>query len=907
MTTTISLPSIKISRTSLGGRLDQPVTPISEDVESPVSDNEHAGRNWESPKPSHSNNGSLQNGQSTPAKPPGDSEKAPSPVKSRKDSFPLDNSTVDPLTLQILRRTGTQNTIPKTLRHDGNDEMERPGTSSMAEKRGTSDAKSGQQPQGKDKKKGVSFLSRIMGNKKKGTDGSEDGESVEGDRRMEGIDAHVFSQPIGYIPTFPAPPKYIRIHSHNKPQREFNQTFLAQELTSRPKDEDVATNASAISLTLPKHKSGAIWAMKFSKDGRYLAAAGQDMIVRIWQVLSSKDDRETHEKEEDAAGSANGANVGDNGVRLNAPVFRSEPIHEYHGHTGDVLDLSWSKNNFLLSSSMDKTVRLWHVSRKECLCSFQHSDFVTSIQFHPRDDRFFLAGSLDSKLRLWSIPDKSVAYWNELPDLITAVAFTPDGRMAIAGCLNGLCLFYETEGLRYHTQLHVRSSHGRNAKGSKITGIETVTFPPDDPNGEVKILVTSNDSRVRMYNARDKSLETKFKGYENTCSQIHATFSDDLQYVISGSEDRKVYIWSVGLGETGVKDKRPVEFFEAHPAIVTVAIVAPAKTRQLLGCSGDPLYDLCNPPPVTLVSRSGSTASKKPQTEPSLDGSTLHTERPPKPDPAPMDNPSYAARSHHPGGNIIITADYTGRIKIFRQDCAASKRRNDLWETSSTFSKKIGTGLLRKGSLGSRDIPDRVMSWRQSISSVHSLDAPSLRHGHGDGPPSRSVSPRKSMGAMSTSSTATHSSRFARSVGSLRRARATSLSADTKLPSPTAASASAATSAPATSAAPGKDPMMLQETGQSLAFYSRDSFPVSEAGAGGNEGLTTTTTRASRRNTIISSGDESGVADDDIFSSDGESEGEAVRCRKCQSTSFKARHTRKGEQKLVCVKCNSIL
>lgn len=29
------------------------------------------------------------------------------------------------------------------------------------------------------------------------------------------------------------------------------------------------------------------------------------------------------------------------------------------------------QNNFLLSSSMDKTVRLWHVSRDECLCAFQ--------------------------------------------------------------------------------------------------------------------------------------------------------------------------------------------------------------------------------------------------------------------------------------------------------------------------------------------------------------------------------------------------------------------------------------------------------------------------------------------------------------------------------------------------------
>jgi len=44
---------------------------------------------------------------------------------------------------------------------------------------------------------------------------------------------------------------------------------------------------------------------------------------------------------------------------------------------------------------MDKTVRLWHLSRLECLCFFRHVDFVSAIAFHPRDDRYFVSASLD--------------------------------------------------------------------------------------------------------------------------------------------------------------------------------------------------------------------------------------------------------------------------------------------------------------------------------------------------------------------------------------------------------------------------------------------------------------------------------------------------------------------------------
>ena len=591
--------------------------------------------------------------------------------------------------------------------------------------------------------KAVTFLGRLMGGKKKSPDQAiADDDAVE--TRPEGTEAHVFAQPaldsMEYNPRHPPPPAYIKVRSKFKARRDFDRLFLAQELYCGKRRKFVRTETNKL-----RRKSSAstdqeaVWAMEFSKDGRYLAAAGADMVLRVWQVLSTPEDRrkqETSTYDE----SRTGVNQGE---RLSAPVFLSQPVREWEGHRSTILDLSWSKNNFLLSSSMDKTVRLWHVSRKECLCTFKHNDFVPSIAFHPKDDRFFLAGSLDSKLRLWSIPDKSVAFTVQAPEMITAVAFTPDGRYAMAGCLDGQCLFYETESLKYQTQLHVRSAKGPNARGSKITAIQAY----HGSSGDVKLLITSNDSRVRLYNFRDKSLELKFRGMQNNASQIRATLSDDGRYVVCGSEDRKAFIWSLNGVQDDARDKQPVEIFEAHESPTTVACFAPAKTRHLLGRSEDPVYDLCNPPPVTLLSqreRTESHASSRPATE---NGSYMRNSLDVRGSlDRPRESVVHSAKSLHKSGNIIVTADFTGTIKIFRQDCAWNKRKGDDWDKGSVFGKRSGGGggtssransiagvsiatkasqpSLRDGrtSAASQNAPsDRILSWRQGIASTSNI------------------------------------------------------------------------------------------------------------------------------------------------------------------------------------------
>src|SRR5271170_5202545 len=135
-------------------------------------------------------------------------------------------------------------------------------------------------------RKGVSFLSRfsIISGKKKEQIDSVDDESELGDLRTEGMNAHVFSSSIGangYIPQHKEPPRYIKVRAHNKKQTEFNRMFLAQELTG-PKqaangEKELAHTIREVASTPTwKSKGGAVWAAEFSKDGKYLAAAGQD-------------------------------------------------------------------------------------------------------------------------------------------------------------------------------------------------------------------------------------------------------------------------------------------------------------------------------------------------------------------------------------------------------------------------------------------------------------------------------------------------------------------------------------------------------------------------------------------------------------------------------------------------------
>ncbi|CAL5070816.1 unnamed protein product [Urochloa decumbens] len=390
----------------------------------------------------------------------------------------------------------------------------------------------------------------------------------------------------------------VRVRQYGKACKELTGMFMTQEL--------------------PAH-SGSVWCINFSLDGRYLATAGEDRVIHVWEV--SEGDRKGELLGEASVSKENGgacspflAVVGNDSpeiaaLSLTCPDggyvekkrrprkqsnrksvgsdhlvvpecvfgFRDKPVCSLLGHAADVLDLSWSKSQYLISSSMDKTVKLWDITTSTCLKTFSHTDYVTCIQFNPVDDNFFISGSLDEKVRIWNVRDRKIEDWNDLHEMVTAACYSPDGQVALVGSHKGSCHIFDTseKKLQYKSQIDLRIRKKKSGQ-KKITGFQFA------PGSSSEVLITSADSRIRVVNGDE--FVHKFKGFRNTSSQISASVAPNGKYVVCASEDSHVYVWRHDNSSHPSRSRSTVdvtnsyEHFHCHG--VTVAITWPGSEAR---------------------------------------------------------------------------------------------------------------------------------------------------------------------------------------------------------------------------------------------------------------------------------------------------------------------------------------
>lgn len=303
----------------------------------------------------------------------------------------------------------------------------------------------------------------------------------------------------------------------------------------RNKKRNVELSGVCLGQELFAHR-GLIWSIKFSPDGQFLASGGQDGVICIWRVNMVHTSAKT----------LYGQGVSRSGKdRLNCPkivipeeIFhlQESPLQQFYGHTGDVLDLAWSKSNFLLSASKDKTVRLWRVGCNECLHVFQHNDYVTCVQFNPCDETYFLSGCIDGKVRKWGVYERRVIDWAEIRDVITAICYQPDGKGFIVGSVTGTCSFFDASDGNFMLNARVHFRGGKRSSRNKIAGIQ---FTQED---SPRVIVSSEDSKIRVLEGTE--VIKKYKGPGRSGTQMSASITPSGRHIISVGEDSCVYMWN---------------------------------------------------------------------------------------------------------------------------------------------------------------------------------------------------------------------------------------------------------------------------------------------------------------------------------------------------------------------------
>ena len=334
-----------------------------------------------------------------------------------------------------------------------------------------------------------------------------------------------------------------------------------------------------IELQKFKVDSEQIWVAAFDVEKNYLATGGKTGVLKIWRINSMLDDRNKYINSF-IFKDKNSETVLNEEEKKSFLNIIDESIYKiYYNHSSDITDISWSKKykNILVSVSIDCKAVIYDINQNSPLDVFIHKNALSSVCFYPDkifllnkfiidksnknrlssffeesgknklleipepkiEDDFFITACLDLKVYIWNTKrSKDPFYIIYVNEIITKALFFPDGSKLCLGSIKGNIFIYNVkDNFSYSYSFHVRNKNKKGSMKKKITDIKFIK--------KNEILVTTNDSRIRIININDGSVIQKFKGHKNMEGMLKCDFCENYEIIISPSEDKYVYLWNI--------------------------------------------------------------------------------------------------------------------------------------------------------------------------------------------------------------------------------------------------------------------------------------------------------------------------------------------------------------------------